>query len=187
MSFIPSLPADAGVRHILTLHAAAGRALIDFHSAVLRTDTQLTAKDKELIAAYVSGLNACQYCFGVHKETAKAYGVDESLVIALLNDIDSAPVDARLKPILSYAKVLTLSPAKAQQRHVDAIFAEGWTERDLHDAILTICLFNFMNRLLEGHGVKGSADVYASRGNALHDSGYSPLLKFLDNAVSPRA
>ena len=184
MHFFPSLPNDAGARHILALNPAAGRALIEFHSAALRTDSQLTARDKELIAAFVSGLNACQYCYGVHKETAKAFGVEESTIEALLSDFDNAPVDAKLRPILAYARVLTLTPTKALQRHVDAIFAAGWTERDLHDAILTVCLFNFMNRLLEGHGVKGSADVYAARGQALHEVGYSPLLAMLSDGAS---
>lgn len=184
MPFFPSLPQDAGVRHILALNPVAGRALIEFHSAALRTDSQLTAKEKELIAAFVSGMNACQYCFGVHKETAKAFGVEESLIGALLVDIDNAPVDAKLKPLLEYARVLTLTPTKALQRHVDAIFAVGWTERDLHDAILTVCLFNFMNRLLEGHGVKGNPGVFAERGQALHDIGYSPLLAMLSDARS---
>jgi len=142
----------------------------------------VTAKDKELIAAFVSGLNACQYCYGVHKQTAKAYGVDESLIEALLADVETAPVDARLKPILAYAKILTLTPTKALQRHVDAILAAGWAERDLHDAILTVCLFNFMNRLLEGHGVKGTADLYAARGQALQEAGYAPLLSILQAA-----
>ena len=186
MPFLPSLPDDAGVRHILTLNPSAGRALIEFHSAVLRTDSQLAAREKELIAAYVSGLNACQYCYGVHKETAKAYGVDESLLDALLSDVETAPVDSKLKPILAYAKVLTLTPTKAQQRDVEAIFAAGWTERDLHDAILTVCLFNFMNRLLEGHGVKGSADLYAARGQALQETGYAPLLRILQDAQMGR-
>ena len=179
MSFFPSLPGDAGVRHILALNPAAGRALIEFHGAALRADSQLTARDKELIAAYVSGLNACQYCYGVHKETAKAYGVPEPLIEALLADLDAAPIDARLRPILAYAKVLTLTPTRALQRHVDDVFAAGWTERDLHDAILTVCLFNFMNRLLEGHGVKGSADLYQARGQALQATGYAPLLGLL--------
>lgn len=182
MPFFPNLPDDAGVRHILALNPAAGRALIEFHSAALRSDSQLTAKDKELIAAYVSGLNACQYCYGVHKETAMAFGVPESLIEALLADLDSAPVDARLKPVLAYAKVLTLAPTRALQSHVDEILAAGWTERDLHDAILTTCLFNFMNRLLEGHGVKGSADLYQARGQALQASGYAPLLGMLPSS-----
>lgn len=187
MPFVPSLPDDAGVRHILTLNPEAGRALIELHSAVLRTDSQLTASDKELIAAYVSGLNACQYCYGVHKETAKAYGVDEALFEAMLDDVESSPVAPKLKPILAYAKTLTLTPTQALQRHVDAIFAAGWTERDLHDAILTVCLFNFMNRLLEGHGVKGSADLYAARGQALQEAGYAPLLSILQDAQMGRA
>lgn len=179
MPFFPTLPGDAGVRHILALNPAAGRALIEFHSAALRSDSQLTAKDKELIAAFVSGLNACQYCYGVHKETAKAFGVPEALIEALLTDLDTAPVDARMKPVLAYAKVLTLSPTRALQSHVDAVLAAGWTERDLHDAILTVCLFNFMNRLLDGHGVKGSAELYQARGQALQAMGYAPLLGML--------
>ncbi|MDG0854394.1 peroxidase [Pelomonas puraquae] len=182
MAFLSTLPDDAGVRHILALNPAAGRALIEFHSAALRSDSQLDAKDKELIAAFVSGLNACQYCYGVHKETAKAFGVPESVIEALLADVNSAPVDERLKPLLSYARVLTLTPTRAQQSHADAILAAGWTERDLHDAILTVCLFNFMNRLLEGHGVKGSAELYQARGQALHAVGYAPLLDMLSTS-----
>jgi uncharacterized peroxidase-related enzyme len=179
MAFFPSLPEDAGVRHILKLHPAAGRALIELHEATLRTDTQLTAKHKELIAAFVSGLNDCRYCFGVHAQTAAAFGIPDGVLEQLLNDVDSAPVEDRLKPILRYARLLTLEPSKATQRHVDEVFATGWNERDLHDAILTVCLFNFMNRLLEGHGVKGAAALFAERGQALKDVGYAPLLALL--------
>ncbi len=183
MPFFSSLSGDAGVRHILTLNPEAGRALVEFHTASMRADSGLTSADKELIAAYVSGLNACQYCFGVHKETAMAFGVPETLIESLLSDFDNAPIDARLRPILSYARLLTLSPTKMTQAHVDAVFAVGWTERDLHDAILTVCLFNFMNRLLEGHGVKGSPAVFVDRGQALFEHGYSPLLAMLKTAA----
>lgn len=184
MPFFPSLPEDAGVRHILRLHPAAGRALIEFHSAVLRVDSQLTAAHKELIAAYVSGLNACRYCFGVHQETARAFGIDESLLQAMLVDLDQAPVDAGLRPLLALARRLTLTPSHATQGDVDAVFAAGWAERDLHDAILTICLFNFMNRLLEGHGVNGRPDLYAQRGLDLHRHGYAPLLAMLEEPAT---
>jgi uncharacterized peroxidase-related enzyme len=182
MSFFPSLPEDAGVRHILKLNPAAGRALIELHTAVLRTDTRLTARDKELIAAYVSGLNACRYCFGVHRETAAAFGVDPELLETLLNDFDRAPLALELKVLLAYARRLTIEPAKTTARDAEAVFAAGWSERDVHDAVLTVCLFNFMNRLLEGHGVKGSREIFAERGLALKEQGYAPLLRMLDDA-----
>ncbi|HEY2960400.1 MAG TPA: carboxymuconolactone decarboxylase family protein [Actinomycetota bacterium] len=57
--------------------------------------------ERELIAAYVSGLNACDYCHCVHSATAQAFGLDEGLVAALL-DVDAAPIDARMRPVLRY-------------------------------------------------------------------------------------
>lgn len=184
MSFFKSLPEDAGVRHILTLNPQAGRALVEFHTAALRNEGPLEPRYKELIAAYVSGLNACQYCFGVHAETAKAFGLEAGTLECLLTDIDSANVDERLKPLLRYARKLTLEPSRMTEADAQAVFAGGWSEAALHETVLTVCLFNFMNRLLEGHGVKGSQSVFVSRGQALKDSGYAPLLAFLD-AASP--
>jgi uncharacterized peroxidase-related enzyme len=185
MPFFPSLLEDAGVRHILALHPTAGRSLIELHEAVLRTDSQLRAKDKELIAAYVSGLNDCRYCFGVHEQTALAFGISPGALGALLTDIETAPVDSKLKPILRYARTLTLEPSKMTQRLAVAVFEAGWTERDLHDAVLTISLFNFMNRLVEGHGVKGAAGIFLERGQALKELGYSPLLAALSDLPEP--
>ncbi len=179
MPFFKSLPADAGVRHILQLNKAAGRHLIEYHSALMRGDSPLAPAQHELIAAYVSGLNACQYCYGVHSETAKAFGLAEGALEALLSDPDAAPVDARMKPLLAYAKKLTLTPARMTQADADAVLAAGWSARALHDAVLTTCLFNFMNRLLEGHGCKGSKELFALRGPALKEEGYAPLLKLL--------
>ncbi len=182
MSFFKSLPEDAGVRHILTLNSRAGRTLVEFHTAALRNEGPLEPHHKELIAAYVSGLNACQYCFGVHAETAQAFGLEAGVMERLLTDIDSADVDKRLKPLLRYARKLTLEPSRMTEADAQQVFAAGWSEVALHDAVLTVCLFNFMNRLLEGHGVKGSTEVFVARGQGLKDTGYAPLLAFLDAA-----
>ena len=187
MPFFPSLPDDAGVRHVLALNPKAGSALIEFHEAALRNASPLPPANKELIAAYVSALNACQYCYGVHSETAKAFGVDGELLTGLVADPATAEVDEKLKPLLAYARKLTLTPAHLTQADADAVFAVGWDEAALHDAVLTVCLFNFMNRLVEGHGVKGTTDLFVARGQALHDDGYAPMLEMLaEIAARPR-
>jgi uncharacterized peroxidase-related enzyme len=179
MAYLPSFPPDAGVRHILQINKPVGRHLISLHDALMRADSPLSPGQHELIAAYVSGLNACSYCFGVHAETARAFGLPEGTLESLLADVDTAPVEDRMKPLLRYARKLTLQPAKMTQADADAVFAAGWSERALHDAVLTCCLFNFMNRLLEGHGCKGSPELFAVRGPALQRDGYTPLLEFL--------
>jgi uncharacterized peroxidase-related enzyme len=180
MAFFKSLPPDAGVRHILQLNKPVGRALIELHERLLRGDSPLTPAQHEMIAAFVSGLNECQYCVGVHTETAKAFGLPEGLLEKMVIDLEGAPIDARMLSLLQYLRLLTLSPHQLVQADADAVFAAGWSERALHDAVLTTCLFNFMNRLLEGHGCKGDAAVFADRGLSLKQEGYSPLLKFLE-------
>jgi uncharacterized peroxidase-related enzyme len=179
MSFFRSLGAESSVRDILQMNRAAGRALIEYHMAVLRQPSPLTEGERELIAAYVSGLNSCQYCHGVHTITAEAFGLPEGFIRQLLDDVEAAPVESSLKPILKFVRKLTLEPSRIVAADAEAVFSAGWTEQALHDAINVCCLFNFMNRLVDGHGVKGDAGIYRHRGHALKADGYAPLLKAL--------
>ena len=179
MSFLKSAGTLHSVKDILKLNRAAGVALVNYHSAVLRQPSKLSEKQRELIAAFVSGLNACDYCHGVHSVAARSFGLEEGLLAALIEDLDTAMVEEELKPILRYAQILTQNPSKLTQAHADAVYEAGWSEQTLHDAINVICLFNFMNRLVEGHGLKGNPGLYDERGEALFQHGYEPLLALL--------
>ena len=180
MSFLSALPDDAVVLDIFKLNKPAGVALTNFFTATMRSPSPLTEGQREMIAAYVSGLNSCQYCYGVHSITAEAFGLEEGVLAEMVDDIDSAAVDDKLKPILRLARRLTLEPAKVVQSDVDTVLAAGWDEQTVHDAINVVCVFNFMNRLLDGHGVKGSPTINESRGKGLHQGGYAPLLAALE-------
>ena len=48
------------------------------------------------------------------------------------------------------------------QADADAVFAAGWNDQALHDAVSTCALFNFMNRLVEGHGIKTRSGVFSA-------------------------
>ncbi|MCG8358529.1 MAG: peroxidase-related enzyme [Kiloniellales bacterium] len=180
MPFLSSLPAEAGARDIFKLNKAAGHAMIDYHTAVMRQPSALSEGERELIAAYVSGLNSCQYCHGVHAQTAAAFGLEADLLAGLIDDLEAAGIDEKLRPILRLARKLTQSPGKLVEADTEAVLAAGWDERALHDAINVVCLFNFMNRLVEGHGIEGSEGVFEQRGVALKESGYAPLLDYLE-------
>ena len=181
MSRSSTLPPDAGVRHILQMNRPAGRALVAYHEAVMRQPSGLTVGERELIAALVWGLNSCNYCYGVHSRTAAAFGLDEATIAVMVQDLDTAPVPERLRPVLHYACKLTLVPSRLVDRDAEDVYVAGWSEQALHDAIQVACLFNLMNRLLEGHGVQGSEPVFVSRGRPLADDGCTPLLAFLQD------
>jgi len=50
--------------------------LCEYHDIILRGASPLTVGERELLAAYVSGLNACRFCFGAHSAIAESYGID---------------------------------------------------------------------------------------------------------------
>src|SRR5258708_1874470 len=93
---------------------------------------------------------------------------------SLLDDPETADVDPKLKPLLAYARKLTLTPARMTEADAKAVYAAGWTEQTLHDACSVCCLFNFMNRLLDGHGVHGNDSVYQRRRQVMKDDWDAP-------------
>jgi hypothetical protein len=58
----------------------------------------------------------------------------------------------------------------------DAVFVAGWDERALYDAVQICCLYNLMNRFVEGLGLMPIADQFAMEGKMIKDGGYAGML-----------
>lgn len=159
----PRLPDPPELADVFRAYPHGVPELLAYHDTLLRGESDLSVAQRELIAAYVSGLNACGFCFGAHSIIAQTFGIPEALIEALVTDVGTAPVDAALKPLLRYVGKLTRAPSSVTPGDRDVIFAAGWSERALHDAVATCALFNFMNRLVEGLGVKTSAAIQAAQ------------------------
>ena len=117
----------------------------------MRGPSPFTQAQRELIAAFVSGPNTCTYCYGTHVGVAEACGVAPDLTKALLVDIETAPLEARMKPILRHVRKLTLSPARVTEADAAAVYEVGWGDDALYSTVLVTALFNFYNRLVEGN------------------------------------
>lgn len=180
MSYLKSLPTDAVLLQVFKAFPETSKPLLAYHEVLLRGPSPLSVAERELIAGYVSGLNECQYCHGVHEATARAFGIPADLMAHLLDDVERAPVSEKLKPLLRYVRKLTESPARITQADAEAVFAAGWTDQALHDAVSVCALFNFMNRLVEGLGIRAAENYFDAGSKRLHDIGYAGLLKMLD-------
>lgn len=176
MPFLPSIDTEDKVPHVLAkFQNGTQMPLLEFHQALLRGDSPFSVKERELMAAYVSGVNACQYCYGAHSSVAKLYGVPEPLLTGLLEDLSSAGVDEKLRPVFAYLRKLTLTPIQMTQADADAVFAAGWSEQALYDAVQVCCLYNFMNRFVEGLGLTPVPEQFDGEGQMIKDGGYSSM------------
>lgn len=182
MSYLPSLPTDAVLLDVFRAYPDTAGPLLDYHEALLRGPSPLSVAERELIAAYVSGLNSCGYCHGVHTATAAAFGIAEETLRALLTDLDTAPVDERLTPLLAYVGKLTRTPSRMTEADAAAVLAAGWDERALHDAVSVCALFNLMNRLVDGLGIAAGPDYFTRSARRLADGGYAGLKTLLGDA-----
>jgi uncharacterized peroxidase-related enzyme len=179
MSYLRSLPAETTLLQVFQANPDPARHLLDLHEVLMRGESPFTAGERELIAAYVSGVNSCTYCHGIHTFTAEAFGVPEGLLAAAVADLDTAPVDDKLRPVLAYVGKLTRTPSRMTDADAEAVFAAGWDERALHDAVLVCALFNFMNRMVEGLGIRADEAYATTSGLRLKEGGYAGLAALL--------
>jgi uncharacterized peroxidase-related enzyme len=172
MPFFPSLPENATTKQIFTAHPEIYSHWVRVSEAILRGPSPLTPAQRELIGAYVSSLNSCQYCYGGHRAAAELFGIAPETIDSLIQDVATAPIDSRLRPIFAFVKKLTLTSTRMTQADADAVFAAGWNEAALHSAIAVCCLFNFMNRLVEVHGIAVDQASFTERGRKHVEMGY---------------
>ncbi|MDP6993520.1 MAG: hypothetical protein QGF87_04125 [Woeseiaceae bacterium] len=179
MAFVKSIPeSEESVAAVMGRYPAMAMPMMQLAEEILRTgECAFTHEERELIGAYASGLNNCTYCYNTHKATAEAFGVDEGLLDGMVNDLDTADIDEKMRPVLEYVRKLTKTPSKMLQADADAIFDAGWDEHCFHYAIMICAMFNMMNRIMDGYGVKNTAEFRLSRGKILAETGYLPYGK----------
>ena len=176
MPFLPSIENQDKVPHVLAkFQNGTQMPLLEFHQALLRGDSPFSIKERELMAAFVSGVNACQYCYGAHAAVAKLYGVSEPLLTGLLDDIGTSEIDDKLRPVFAYLKKLTLTPTRMTQADADAVLDVGWSEQALYDTVQVCCLYNFMNRFVEGLGLTPIPEQFDFEGQMIKDGGYTSM------------
>ena len=145
---------------------------------VMRGESAFTAGERELIAAYVSSLNACKFCFGSHQAIAADLNVDPELLEAIINDIETAPIEERFRPVFALVQKLTQTPSKTTQADIDALLAAGWDRQAVEDAIAVCSLFNFMNRLVDGFGFESPGqEQLMGMAKMINTQGYQAVIQ----------
>jgi len=129
--------------------AAAQMALVGATLA----DGALTRKEKEQILVVLSGINTSSYCVALHMDVLRAFGMEQKLARKLAVDYPNAPVEPKMQALFRLADKLTRRPESLEQSDADAVRAAGWSEEALREAVQTIALGNFVNRISLGFGL----------------------------------
>ena len=153
-------PGIIGLMHYRPLTA---KPLNDLAEALLRAPNSLSRGERELIAAYVSGLNECTFCCASHSAFAAAQlDAGMSLVDQVRADVEAAPISPKLKALLRIAEAVQADGRKVTPDLVAAARSQGATDLEVHDAVLIAAAFCMFNRYVDGLGTVAPEDRASS-------------------------
>ncbi len=127
--------------------------------------------DRELMAAFVSKVNECEFCIGAHSAVASRAYQDEAKVLAVLSNLETAPIEEPLRVTLRMLGKLTREHT-VDVSDIRAVLAAGVSRQQIEDALAVCFAFNTTGRLADAFeffvpdpkGMEAGAKYLLSRG-----------------------
>jgi uncharacterized peroxidase-related enzyme len=164
-----------GINGPFAFRPEVAKPLRELAEVLLRGPHSLSEGERELIAAYVSGLNECTFCRSSHSALAAAQ-LDAGMTVVdqVHADLDAAPVTAKLRVLLRIAGAVQQDGRKVTPAMIDAARAEGATDLEIHDTVLIAAAFCMYNRYTDGLGTLAPNDPqrYAESARRIVEHGY---------------
>ena len=185
MPHIPLQEDLPGIRGLVAFRPDTGRALYELAEALLRSESTLPSADRELIAAYVSSRNECRFCTASHAAASRHLHAERAaLVDAVIRDLESAPVDAKLRALLVIAGKVQRSGRLVTAEDVEAARTAGASDREIHDTVLIAAAFSMFNRYVDGLATWAPEDpqAYAEMGKRMAEQGYTARFRQIVHA-----
>ncbi|WP_431215878.1 carboxymuconolactone decarboxylase family protein [Puia sp. P3] len=148
-----------GIRGPMAYSPATARPLNELAEILLRSDdNSLSRGERELIGAYTSSLNDCFFCQNVHGSLAQHYlGCDMATIDAIKLDPQQAPISEKMKALLPIAAAVRRGGRHVTPALVEKAGAEGATDREIHDTVLTSRRLLYVQPLCRRPGNLGAA------------------------------
>jgi AhpD family alkylhydroperoxidase len=128
-----------------------GNRAKEFTHEAMRGPSAWPVADLELMAAYVSAANDSAFCVGAHTATASQAYHDGPKVAAVLDDVESAPVEEPLRTTLRMLGKLTAT-GSLSAGDMREVLAAGVSPQQVKDALAVCAAFNTTNRLADAFG-----------------------------------
>jgi uncharacterized peroxidase-related enzyme len=151
------------------------KPLRELADVLLRAPNSLTRGEREMIAAFVSTRNDCEFCTLSHRAAAAHHlQGNYDLVDAVRHDYLSAPITDKLKALLAIAGKVQQGGKQVTAADVDQARAHGATDTEIHDTVLIAAAFCMFNRYVDGLATAAPAELaaYDPMGERMARDGY---------------
>ncbi len=175
-----------GITSLLDYRKEAADPLCELTQLLLRGESTLTESERELIAAYVSSLNECNFCTAAHASASCLLpGGDASNIKSAIRGIDEMDASDKIKSLLKLAAKVQQSGLSVKMEDANEARKSGATDTEIHDTVLIAALFCLYNRYVDGLATRTPDNpLYfevlgkriTSRGYNMPEDGYHALV-----------
>jgi uncharacterized peroxidase-related enzyme len=151
MPHIDLTSAAPGIVALFEFRQETAKPLRDLAEALLRGPSPLSSAERELIAARVSWLNDCMFCFKSHAAAAAALlGAGLELLDDVPRGLERTPISPKLRALLRVAEKVREQGRAVSEEDVAAARAAGASDVELHDTVAIAAAFCMYNRYVDG-------------------------------------
>ena len=164
-----------GIIGPLTFSPDTAQPLLNLAETLLRGPNTLTSAEREMIAAYVSYQNNCDFCQLSHSAAAAAHlGGNHDLIDRIKVDPESAEVSNKLKALLAVAGKVQKGGKQVTSEDVARARQRGATDKEIHDTVLIGAAFCMYNRFVDGLATWQplEPEAYREMGERMAHEGY---------------
>lgn len=143
-----------GILLCFATHPPLLRGMLEIAAGLLFVDGQLTRRQKELIATFVSLRNACPYCADSHGYLLCGHDGSADLLGALrAGDPGSPLLTESERVLLRLADQVNTASQTIARCDIEAAIQAGWTESQIAEAVHIASLFASFNRVANAFGL----------------------------------
>ena len=165
-----------GIVGPLAFSPETAKPLLELAEVLLRAPHTLTSAEREMIAAYVSFRNECDFCQLSHSAAAAAHlNGNYDLVEQIKVNPEGAAVSDKLKALLAIAGNVQQGGKQVSAGDVALARERGATDKEIHDTVLIAATFSMYNRYVDGLATwqPREREAYREMGEQLAHQGYT--------------
>jgi uncharacterized peroxidase-related enzyme len=157
-----------GILKCFATHPPLLKQMIDLASSLLFAESLLSQTTKEMIATYVSRLNACAYCLDSHANSLHQSGGSDELLLAILQgNLDSPSISPKDRVLLAFTAKVTEESYKVSSTDIQSLQTVGWHQQQIAEAVHIAALFACFNRVANAFGLS-SQNLFSPTLSELH-------------------
>jgi len=175
-----------GIVSLFMFDKGVSKHLSGMAQEIMRRPATLSVGERELIAAFVSKLNNCEFCYRSHSSCAFETLTRPEWVLEVINEEYVEGLPMKLRALLCIAADVQDLDRGHLPISVEGAKEQGATDQEIHDTVLVASFFCMCNRYVDGLGTTFKPGEEVEGGKSLAKYGYLMTIRRFFGEILPK-